>query len=302
MRFSSCFVGARVEASGRQTIELPDLPVKRPGGNEATQGAYPTGRRAGRVPQLRLGVGRRRDNRLGDGGRIVAVRHCSRDYAVEDLPLLRIDRQRCVGLDGFRVEAGPGIGGLDKEHPNAVLPDLVGHRFGVTLDRVLGRGITAHVRRGDEPEHGRDVDDAATGLGAHLRQDGLRHTDEPEEVDVEDALVLSDGTFLGGTRCTGTCIVDQDVEPPKPLDHAPDHRAHRLVTGHVEVEERYPVALGDTRCLPARSDYLETGFDERDRSCLPDTRGRARYERFRVGPQWYLLALAGAPVLLLLAG
>src|SRR5205085_704974 len=185
--------------------------------------------------------------------------------------------------DGFRVEAGPGIGGLHKEHPNATLADLVVHRFGVTLDRVLGRGITGHVRRGDEPEHGRDVDDASTRLGAHVRQDGLRHADEAEEVDVEDALVLSDGTFLGGTRCTGTCIVDQDVEPPEPLDHAPDHRPDRLVTGHVEVEEGYPVTLGDTGCLPARSDYLETGFDERERCSLPDPRGRARHERYWLG-------------------
>src|SRR5439155_23491296 len=104
--------GLKVDASGRQTIELPDLPVKRPGGNEATQGAYPTGRRAGRVPQIRLRVGRRRDNRLGDGGRIVAARHCSRDYAVEDLPLLRIDRQRCVVPKCLRAEAGTDIGGV----------------------------------------------------------------------------------------------------------------------------------------------------------------------------------------------
>src|SRR5438067_8511691 len=116
-----------------------------------------------------------------------------------------------------------------------------------------------------------------------MRQDGLRHTDEAEEVDVEDALVLSDGTFFGGTGCTGTRIVDQDVEPPEPLDHAPHHRANRLVTGHVEVEERYPVAPGDTRCVPARSDYLETGRDERERGCLPDARGRARHERHRLG-------------------
>ena len=94
--------------------------------------------------------------------------------------------------------------------------------------------------------------------------------DDPEEVDVEDALGLGDGAFLGGTRCTGSRIVDQDVEPPEPLDHAPDHCADRLVTGHIQVEERHPVALGDTRCVSARSDHLETGLDERERGGLPD--------------------------------
>jgi hypothetical protein len=33
-----------------------------------------------------------------------------------------------------------------------------------------------------------------------VRQDGLRHADESEDVDVEDALVLLDGAFLGGPR------------------------------------------------------------------------------------------------------
>jgi hypothetical protein len=60
-------------------------------------------------------------------------------------------------------------------------------------------------------------------LGAHVRQDRLRHADEAEEVDVEDALVLGDGAFLGGTRGAGAGVVDQDVEPPEPLDHVSDH-------------------------------------------------------------------------------
>ena len=64
--------------------------------------------------------------------------------------------------------------------------------LGVSLDRMLGRGIGGHVRRGDETEYGRDVDDTSASLGAHVRQDGLRHPDEAEDVDVEDALGLGD--------------------------------------------------------------------------------------------------------------
>ena len=45
-----------------------------------------------------------------------------------------------------------------------------------------------------------------------------------EEVDVEDALVLGDGAFLGGPGCAGARVVDQHVEPPEPLDHAPDRQ------------------------------------------------------------------------------
>ena len=107
-------------------------------------------------------------------------------------------------------------------------------------------------------------------LGAHVRQDGLGHADDAEDVDVEDALVLCDGAFLGGARCADTGVVDQDVDPPEPLDHLLDHGADRLVTGHVEVEERHTVARGDSRGVAARSDHLETRFDQRERGRLPD--------------------------------
>jgi hypothetical protein len=41
-----------------------------------------------------------------------------------------------------------------------VLADLVAQRLGVALDRVLGRGVDGHVGHGNEPDDGRDVDDA----------------------------------------------------------------------------------------------------------------------------------------------
>src|SRR5712692_9754680 len=125
MMLFSWLARVRVEASGGQAIELPDLPVECPGGNKAAKGAYASGCRAGGVPQLGLRVGRCRYDRLGDGGRIVADRHRTRHHAVECLPLRCIDRQRFVGLQGVRVEAGPGIRGLDEEHADAVLPELV---------------------------------------------------------------------------------------------------------------------------------------------------------------------------------
>ena len=103
-----------------------------------------------------------------------------------------------------------------------------------------------------------------------MRQDSLRHADETEEVDVEDALVLGDGAFLGGTRCTCARIVDKDVDPSEPLDHAADQRANRLVAGHVQIEERHTALRGDSRGVAARSDHVETGLDERERGCFPD--------------------------------
>ena len=66
-------------------------------------------------------------------------------------------------------------------------------------------------------------------------------------------------------------IVDQDVDPPEPLDHLLDGpRCDRLVAGHVEVEERHAARDAVTRGVAARSDHVEPGLDERERGCLPD--------------------------------
>ena len=64
----------RVEASGGQAVELPDLPVEDPRGNEAAQGADASGEPARGVAQLRLRIGGGRDDRSGDDGRVIAVR------------------------------------------------------------------------------------------------------------------------------------------------------------------------------------------------------------------------------------
>ena len=74
-----------------------------------------------------------------------------------------------VDIDGVRIVADPLLrrhaGVLrrrgrrpDREawsDPDAVLPDLMVHGFGVALDRVLGRDVHRHVRLRDEPGDGR---------------------------------------------------------------------------------------------------------------------------------------------------
>src|SRR5438094_6963123 len=92
------------QASGGQAIELADALVESPGGHDAAQYADASGPRAGGVAQLRLPVGRRRDDRFADDGGIVAALHRRRQHVVEDAPLLRVDRQRAVGAYHVRVE------------------------------------------------------------------------------------------------------------------------------------------------------------------------------------------------------
>ena len=163
-----------------------------------------------------------------------------------------------------------------------MLADLVVHRLGVALDRVLGRDVDGHVGLGDEPGDGGDVDDAPAALGAHVRQDRLGHPDDAEDVDVDDLLVLRDGELLGGACGADAGVVDQDVHPAEPRDHVLDRGGHGGVAGDVEVQERQARRAGDAGCVAARPDHLEPGVDQAEGGLLADARGGARHERHRL--------------------
>ena len=151
-----------------------------------------------------------------------------------------------------------------------MLADLVIQGLGEPLDRMLGGGVGSHVRRGEEADHGREVDDASASLSAHEGQDGLCHAHHAEDVDVEDLLVLREGAFLNGTDCAHAGVVDQDVNPPELVDHLLDRGGDRLVTAHVEVDERHTVERGDARGVAACADHVETRSGQRERCCPPD--------------------------------
>jgi hypothetical protein len=73
--------------------------------------------------QFRFRIGCCRDDRLADGGGIVAVLHRGRDDVVEVVPLLRVDRQGCVGPHNVRRTLVFSVGGLDEKSPEAVFAD-----------------------------------------------------------------------------------------------------------------------------------------------------------------------------------
>jgi hypothetical protein len=86
-------------------------------------------------------------------------------------------------------------------------------RLGITFDRVLGRGIEPSVRHGQETKHGADVDDATTPLLSHVRHDGARHPDDPEEVRLEDPPGLFDRAhFRSGGGDTKAGVVHEQVD------------------------------------------------------------------------------------------
>jgi hypothetical protein len=69
-----CLVeGVQARASAGQPVELAQLLVEHAGRDHAAHGVVASGACAGGVAQLRLGVGRGRDDLLGDDDGVVAV-------------------------------------------------------------------------------------------------------------------------------------------------------------------------------------------------------------------------------------
>ena len=66
-------------------------------------------------------------------------------------------------------------------------------RLGQALQRVLGRRIETHERRGQEAQHAADEDDSPAFPRPHRGQHRLRHPDRSEEVELEQVPRLSEG-------------------------------------------------------------------------------------------------------------
>ena len=60
------------------------------------------------------------------------------------------------------------------------------------------------------------------------------------------------------------------TSPPEPLDHLLDRGGDRLVTGHIEVDERHTVERGDARGVAACAGHVETRCDQCERGVPAD--------------------------------
>jgi hypothetical protein len=113
---------------------------------------------------------------------------------------------------------------------------------------------------------------------ARIWEDGLGHPDHAEEVHIEHALRLFDGALLSGTSGADTSVIDEHIDPPESGDHLIDEGRHRLVAGHIEVQERDPVGCGETGRVPTRPDDIEAGLNERGSRRRTDARRRAGHQ------------------------
>jgi hypothetical protein len=133
-----------------------------------------------------------------------------------------------------------------------------------SLDRLL------HSRRGD-------VDDASATTLTQRRQGEARQSERRHQRQLPGfpPIVVVEVLEGAGGRTAG--VVDQDVEPPEPLQGALNNRSQRLGIGRV---------AGDSECLRTRSEraYLRRGLveqlfparEEGDVAPLPRQGQRAR--------------------------
>src|SRR4051812_39589526 len=122
-----------------ELVELADLPVEHGGGHVATRLADATRECSGRVAQLRPLVGGRGYDRAAHERRLVAGLNRDRELLVEELAASRVERKGLIGCGEVCVERRLREAGLDQQHSDSVLADLVVERFGVALEGVLAR-------------------------------------------------------------------------------------------------------------------------------------------------------------------
>ena len=63
-------------------------------------------------------------------------------------------------------------------------------RLGIPFHGVLARSVQGHERRRDQAHDRADVDDPSGPLPTHDGKHGLGHSNQPEQVDLEERLRL----------------------------------------------------------------------------------------------------------------
>src|SRR3954454_6466379 len=96
-----------------ELVDLADLLVEHGRGRVAAQLADAAREWPGRVAELRVRAGGRRDDGVGHDRWFVAAPDCFDEQGVEHFAASRIDGKGLIGGDGVRVERGPRVGGLD---------------------------------------------------------------------------------------------------------------------------------------------------------------------------------------------
>ena len=133
-----------------------------------------------------------------------------------------------------RLEVRPDGSRLDEDDFDPERLHLPAHRVAQGFGGMLGPGIGTIGRPGEFARKGADVDDAARSLPAHHRGDAVDHANDPEQVHVEHPRDLVDLDVLDRPPDRKARVVDEDVDPPVPVEDRPDGRIDRGLVGDIE--------------------------------------------------------------------
>lgn len=143
---------------------------------------------------------------------------------------LRPDRVQRAAIEEIGAEA-PRLddGDLDTKWRQLRL-----HGFAEALDGELGRSIDAPASYLREAAHRSDVDDVPGVLRSHVRKNGPRHVQKPENVRRKNRFDLSGRRFFDCAEQSAPSVVDQDVDGAEPRDRSVDSGCCLPLVGNVE--------------------------------------------------------------------
>ncbi len=115
---------------------------------------------------------------------------------------------------------------------------LLGEGLAHRLQGVLDGGVVAMPCDGQPTRDGGDVHDGAAAAFAHARQHGSDHLHDPEIVRLEQRLHPLDRHVLDRLAAADACVVDEDVNSTRHVEHLGHPALDR--TGVIHVEGDHP--------------------------------------------------------------
>src|SRR6266568_5604169 len=173
----------------------------------------------------------------------------------------------------------------ENRHSDVVRPQVFLKCLAEPHHRVLARVVDAEPLGGDEPGHGRGVDDmAGLLLGDHARDEGLHPVDDAPEIDGEHPLPVTVGGGLEPAVDGHPGVVADDVHAAHLRPRALGEGFHRGELRHVGLDGEGPAAglldprgrLGHAGLVDVRHHHLGPVAREGEAERAPDAAGSAR--------------------------
>jgi len=100
-------------------------------------------------------------------------------------------------------------------------------RLRIAFERVLRGRVDSREGGRYQAKDRTNIDDPPGFLISHGRQDSISRADHSKEIYVEQCLSLVDRRLFSSAKQAHPCIVDQDVNPARRVEHFFDGLLHR---------------------------------------------------------------------------